>query len=144
MAIDKQQLHVQPFSRLSESSKPLMVSGHLKAADASSSPELDAEQQPGTPMRVSCSGPGSATLKPQYSEDDSTSEDLSAAVQPLERVATAPPSLSKVQQHQQEQHEDAQWTAATHATAVLATCLAWVFISSATILINKHIMVDLS
>ena len=149
-AIDKQQLHQQACPELKEPSIPNWGSLYPKAAPSRSSPELDTEQ-PSTPMRVSSSNKGSAPLKPQYSEDDETSEELLAAViQPLERLAAQPPPLqqlaSRVQQQSTEQQQDKelQWTAAKQATAVLVACISWVLISSATILINKHIMVDLS
>jgi hypothetical protein len=117
-----------------------------KGIIATISADLDTVQ-PGTPIRVSSSSRTSNGLQTQYSEDE---EDLKAFFQPFKPLTPAPSTLAKQQQQKQKQQqqvvqqkEDLEWTAARQAAAVVVACVTWIFISSATILINKHIMVDL-
>jgi hypothetical protein len=137
MAIDKQQLHVQAYSLFTEPSIHSIGALHSKPSLSSSSPELDTA--PGTPVRVSSSGKAFAALTPQSSQEEVSSDELRAALQPLQRVVASPPSVMAQQQDSEQQRAAAKQTA-----AVIIACLTWVVISSATILINKHIMVDLS
>lgn len=136
MAIDKQQLHVQAYSLFTEPSIQSTASLDSKPSLSSSSPELDSA--PGTPVRVSSSGKAFAALTPQSSQEEVCSDELRAALQPF-HVAASPPSIMVQQQEAEQQRAAAKQTA-----AVMIACLTWVVISSATILINKHIMVDLS
>lgn len=136
MAIDKQQLHVQAYSLFTEPSIQSTASLDSKPSLSSSSPELDSA--PGTPVRVSSSGKAFAALTPQSSQEEVFSDELRAALQPF-HVAASPPSVMVQQQEAEQQRAAAKQTA-----AVMIACLTWVVISSATILINKHIMVDLS
>lgn len=137
MAIDKQQLHVQVYSLFTEPSIQSIGSLYSKPSLSSSSPELDSA--PGTPVRVSSSGKAFAALTPQSSQEEVCSDELRAALQPFQHVAASPPSVMAQQQEAEQQRAAAKQTA-----AVMIACLTWVVISSATILINKHIMVDLS
>jgi hypothetical protein len=143
MAIDKQQqLRVQACPQFEEADSMKNIPTPFKGMRGSNPLDWDAEQ-PGTPMRVSSSSRTSGTLKTQYSEDDDYTDEPLAVVQPLPRFATG--LLVKQQQLQeQEQGHDVQFTAARQAAAVVIACVIWILISSATILINKHIMVDLS
>lgn len=139
MALAKQQ-HVQSLDSLFGYEKmPSWLRLPAKATRSSCSPEPDTEQ-PGTPMRMSSASKGSGVLKPQYSEDDEPMYDPVAVVQPFQRAATG----SLVSQEQQQKQQAEQWNAARQAATVVFSCVAWIIISSATILINKHIMVDLS
>lgn len=143
MAIDNQkqlQVEAYPSFEVPDSMKNILTP--FKGLRSSNSSDWDAEQ-PGTPMRVSSSSGTSGTLKTQYSEDDEYTEETLTVVQPLARFPTS--LLVKQQQLQEQQHgHDVQFVAARQAAAVVIACVAWVLISSATILIKKHIMVDLS
>lgn len=137
MAVESEQalaqaIHAQVTSKLSAS----WTYQPKKLPALNTSPELDTEQ-PGTPKRVSSTSIASTGLKMQYSEDDEPSDEQVAVVQPLQRFAAG--TLLK-----QEHKQRAEWTAYKQAVAVVVSCVSWIIISSATILINKHIMVDLS
>jgi hypothetical protein len=141
MGNDKQQQpQVQAYPQLEEAGSMKTISTPFRGLRGSKSSNWDAEQ-PGTPMRVSSSSRTSGTLTTQYSEDDEYTDEPLAIVESLPRFATG--VLAKQQQLQEQQH-DVQFTAARQAAAVVVACVVWVMISSATILINKHIMVDLS
>ena len=131
-------MHLPPKADLASSSSPELEKQQCPFGQ-DLAPALDTSA-PGTPMRVSSSSKSSSALQTRYSQDDETNEDQLAIVQPLQRFAAA--SLAKQQSSPQEQLEE--WTATRQAAAVVVACLTWVVISSATILINKHIMVDLS
>jgi hypothetical protein len=55
-----------------------------------------------------------------------------------------PCSTHHPSQKQQQQLHTHHWSAASQAAAVVVACMGWVLVSSAAILINKKIMVDLS
>jgi hypothetical protein len=70
-----------------------------------------------------------------------------ASLKPLPvPVSYSPAPLAKQQEQvkQQQQPRAVQVSTGRQAAAVVVACLAWVLVSSATILINKRIMVDLS
>lgn len=135
MGVTKQQLPVQACSQLNEYSKHLLIA-HPKPHRISSSPELHTE--PGTPLRVTSSGKGRAVLRRQSSQEDVTSDELCPHVMSLEHAVTNPAQATQYKEVEQ------QRAAAKQTVAVIIACLMWIFVSSATILINKHIMVDLS
>jgi hypothetical protein len=142
--VKQQQLHAQQPAPSDALQAQFAKEWPIKSLIATLSADLDTVQ-PGTPIRVSSSSRSSNGLQSQYSEDE---EDLKAFLQPFKPLTPVPASLAKQQQQQQQQviqhKEEHEWAAARQAAAVVVACVTWIFISSATILINKHIMVDLS
>lgn len=78
----------------------------------------------------------------QYSDADVPDPELLAVNVVSLQPVTVPVSCSSALLVKQQQEQHLQSRAVL--SAVVVACLAWVLVSSATILINKRLMVDLS
>jgi hypothetical protein len=108
----------------------------------------DAEQ-PGTPTRdntLTASSHFTVTASGDSSDDYGQES-------PVPSPAAAAAAMAQLQQkfnnlcvarQQQQQQQLVAWPSSAHTAAVAVACLFWIAASSATILINKHILVDLS